>query len=105
MNPWWKTFIQGFILNYVLEIQIYAILLTQQRLWVVYKRKWAASLTWGTSSNHIINNTKTNNHWVMKARMSFSINSGAKVMFFKQSAIFDCVNFDELRDFGDEMRD
>ena len=40
----------------------------------------------------------------MKARMSFSINSGAKVMFFKQSAIFDCVNFDELQDFGDEMR-
>ena len=32
------------------------------------------------------------------------INSGAKVMFFKQSAIFDCVNFDELQDFGDEMR-
>ena len=34
-----NVFHQGFILNYVLEIQIYAILLTQQRLWVVYKRK------------------------------------------------------------------
>ena len=37
--------------------------------------------------------------------MSFSINSGAKVIFFKQSAIFGYINFDELRDFGDEMRD
>ena len=25
------------------------------------QKKWAASLSWGTSSNHIINNTKTNN--------------------------------------------
>ena len=41
----------------------------------------------------------------MKARMSFSINSGAKVLFFKQSSIFVYINFDELRDFGDEMRD
>ena len=37
--------------------------------------------------------------------MSFSINSGAKVMFFKQSAILGYINFDELRDFSDEMRD
>ena len=41
----------------------------------------------------------------MKARMNFSINSGSKVIFFKQSAIFGYINFDELRDFGDEMRD